>query len=197
MKEAVRQIVSRETMKKYEQYYDFIAEWSNNSTLVQRKTLNLFWERHIMDSLQLEKHLETDAKILDVGSGAGFPGMVLAMKDVKLSLCESNRTKSFFLQELARKTNTEVLIFNRRVEDLTDDFNTLISRACAPLDDFFSITYKIVSRETFDCCLLLKGKNFQIEVENALKTWNFSWKAYKSVTCHEGKILKLWNIKRR
>ena len=198
MKKKVEKIVSRETLQKYELYHNLILEWNRKTNLVQIDTLNDFWSRHLLDSLQLIFYLKKTHKILDVGSGAGFPGLVLAMENFgDITLCESNIKKTVFLEEVARKTNVSVKIICERVENINESYDVIISRACAKIEKLLSLTFKIVSRETFKFCLFLKGKSYEDEIKQAQEKWNFDYEIFESCTSSESGIVKLWNIKKR
>ena len=113
-------IVSRETISNYEIYYNLLNQWNKAISLVQEKTLDEFLVRHIIDSLQVVNFIENlDSNIVDIGTGAGFPGLVLAIYGYSnIQLVESNLKKTIFLSEVARKTKISVKIVNQRAENL-------------------------------------------------------------------------------
>lgn len=197
MEKEIAEIVSRETMDKFSVYYDLLAQWNRRTSLVQQETLSDFWGRHILDSLQLKNYLQdTKVSIVDIGSGAGFPGMVLAMVGYEnVTLCESNTRKTVFLDEVSRVSKTSVLISNERIENLQQQsFDVVVSRACASLEKLLNLSRHIVSRETFQFCLFLKGKKLNDEIQEAQQSWSFSYEIYTSQSSKEGRVIKVWNI---
>jgi 16S rRNA (guanine527-N7)-methyltransferase len=137
--------------------------------------------------------------ILDVGTGAGFPGMVLAMCGFKrVSLCESNQKKCFFLEEVARQTDTHVTIINNRIEKVREKFNFIVSRACMDLESLLEILHNLSATGSFSSYgLFHKGRSWQEEVALAQKKWQFSGSFTKSVTSKDGVILRISHVKRR
>jgi 16S rRNA (guanine527-N7)-methyltransferase len=195
--------VSRETLDKLNSYITLLTEWNRNTSLVQIKTIDSIWSRHVLDSLQILPYLKKiiqdmdgDCQILDVGSGAGFPGMVLAIAGIQnITLCESNIRKCVFLEEVTRLTGASVTIENRRVEELEKKYDLVISRACADLSLLLSFAY-IVSREThLPRAVFHKGQNVNKEILEANKKWSFSFDQYPSILDSEGCILEVFDIK--
>jgi 16S rRNA (guanine527-N7)-methyltransferase len=141
--------------------------------------------------------LKDNVSIMDVGTGAGFPGMVLAMCGFKkVNLCDSNQKKCFFLEEVARQTKTQVSIRNIRIENVAEKFNILLSRACSPLDGLCGMM-SIVSSDASSYGLFHKGRSWQEEVAAAQKRWKFSSGFTKSVTSKDGVVLYLRHLERR
>jgi 16S rRNA (guanine527-N7)-methyltransferase len=187
--------VSRETLNKFHLYYQLLKKWNKQVNLVQELSLNNFWLRHVMDSAQLSLYLpHQDAHIIDVGSGAGFPGMVLAMMGYRqCTLCESHTKKCLFLEEVARITETPVIIANKRLESMeTNFFDVVTSRACDDLSMLLSYM-KIVSRET-SMGLFLKSTKVYQELEIAKKQWVFDYECYPSKTSDTGVVIKITNL---
>lgn len=197
MKKEIEEIVSRETMEKFLIYYDLLVQWNRRTSLVQQETLGDFWGRHILDSLQLQNYVQDKkTSVIDIGSGAGFPGMVLAMAGYEnITLCESNVRKTVFLDEVSRVSKTPVRVFNERIENLQHhSFDIVVSRACASLEKLLDLSRHIVSRETFQFCLFLKGKKLNDEIQDAQRLWSFSYEIYTSQSSEEGRIIKIWDI---
>lgn len=190
--------VSRETILKFEVYFNELLKWNKSTRLVQEKTMAEFWDRHILDSLQIMSYLGEYSKIIDMGTGAGFPGMVLAISGVKnITLCESMHRKCVFLSEVKRLTNTEVEILNLRVEDVVDcSYDLILSRAMTELVNLME-NAQIVSRETIARMLVHKGKNYEQEIERALQVYDFVWEKYPSITDSQSVILGIKNIKKK
>lgn len=134
--------------------------------------------------------------LLDVGSGAGFPGLVLAMCGFKnVTLCESNHKKCLFLEEVARQTKVHVKISCSRVEKLTDKFDIMISRACTDLNNIFFMMHSKPNEPRVSMGIFHKGKSWKDEIYDASKNWSFELLPYKSFTSQESVILVIKNLK--
>lgn len=189
--------VSRETIEKFEIYRALLVEWNRKTFLVQNKTFDNFWRRHVRDSLQLISFISSlENSIGDIGSGSGFPGLALAISGYSnLTLIESNQRKVFFLEEVARKTGVNVNILCGRIEKYSKlPFSIITSRACAPLPILLGYVLQSVSRETLSYCLFLKGENWGEEVKESQKNFNFIYEVFDSQTDLKGKILKIKDI---
>jgi 16S rRNA (guanine527-N7)-methyltransferase len=198
--------VSRETIDKLCTYVDLVHQWNRRTSLVQIKTLQEVWNRHILDSLQILPRVtqiiddsqasKNPLKIIDIGTGAGFPGMVLAISGVKsISLCDSNERKCIFLSEVARTLNVDVEILNCRVSDIPKNhYDLVLSRACSDLSTLLDYVFH-VSRETKSRAILHKGKNVNKEISEALKKWSFSYYIYPSILNTDGCILEIFDLR--
>ena len=190
--------VSRETFDRLKNYHDLLIKWQARINLVSKDSLDNIWQRHFLDSLQLIKmiSLPDTVKIMDMGSGAGFPGMVLAIAGIKnMHLVESDGKKVAFLKEVARITHTDVSVHQERAEkNSLDKMNVIIARALSNVATLLSYAESNVSHETI--CLFPKGKNYAMELEDAKKEWSFDCEVIPSVTDSQGVILKLSNLKR-
>lgn len=195
--------VSRETYTGLETFQNMVLEWNNKFNLISKSSAEDIWNRHILDSLQLLKFINDKAeKLYDFGSGAGFPGMVLAIaiKDIfpnlKVSLMESIRKKTTFLNEVKTKLNLDVDIYNERVENLKlPKADIITSRAMASLEKLLNYAYPFCKKETE--LLFLKGKTWEDEIKTALIKWKFDYEAFESITDKDGKILFIKNIRRK
>ena len=186
--------VSRETVEKFEIYKRLLIEENKKYNLVGPSTVEKIEFRHFLDSAQLYPFLLNQNKIVDVGSGAGFPGLVLAILGVSgITLMEASAKKVLFLEKVSRETSTKVEFFNGRTEQYRGDkFDVIISRAMAPLCRLFSQTASLKDKET--CYVLLKGERGAEEVEVAKKRWFFTYECRKSITHKQGLILKIENV---
>ena len=175
-------IVSRETYEKLCVFHKILIKWQNSINLISKSTVKSIWERHVLDSAQLYKFVkDIEGNIIDFGSGAGFPGMVLAIMGKKnIHLVESDHKKCVFLKEIAMLTETDITIHNSRIEDLSFINVDLIScRALASLSKLIEyveifINKSLIDKQDFPKLLLLKGKSYYSEVVelskiNALK----------------------------
>lgn len=189
--------VSRETYEKFKIYMQYIENWNRQTSLVQLDTLANFMERHILDSLQLLSIMDISRKTIDIGTGAGFPGMVLAIAGVKkITLCDSNRRKTVFLQEVQRELKVDVSIICARVESLSPShFPQVITRACSELSTLLEYTLH-VSRETHEkpTLIALKGRSYQHEIDIARTKFNFNYEKFNSMTDDNSVILKIEEI---
>lgn len=189
--------VSRETYEKFRIYLDFVKKWNRNTSLVQVNTIPDFMNRHILDSLQLSPYLDPSKSTIDIGTGAGFPGMVLAISGVKgITLCDSNQRKMIFLTELKRELDVDVTIICSRVEELKENsYHQVITRACADLSLLLKMT-SVVSRETQNLpqLIVLKGRTVDDEIEAAKRKFNFNYQKFDSLTSADGIILKITDI---
>lgn len=185
--------IPREIIEKLKEYQGLVLKWNNTINLVSPNSVGDFWLRHVIDSLQLLQYIDNkDICLIDVGAGAGFPGMVLSIAGIKsVILIESDIRKCVFLQKASNISDNSVKVINQRVEKAEFDCNILVCRAFARLSMIFSYTENILVKEKF---LLLKGKNYHAELEETKKNWSFDYSVHKSITSEEGKILEIRNL---
>jgi 16S rRNA (guanine527-N7)-methyltransferase len=190
--------VSRETFERLSLYHDFLLKWQNKVNLISPDTIAHAWQRHFLDALQLLPLITNiNAKIIDLGTGAGFPGMVLAIAGAtNVHLIESDTKKILFLREVARITDTNVMLHHGRIEEkLTSPGDIITSRACSPLGTLLQLASNYVSHETI--CLFHKGKNYSKEIDDANIHWSFIPDIVESITDSQSAILKLTSIEKR
>ena len=196
------QNVSRETYQKFQIYHDTLIKWQKSMNLISRSSSDDIYLRHFLDSAQLYKFTKKiNGNILDFGSGAGFPGLVLALMGNKnVILVESDQKKCAFMREVAMLLDTVVTIYNCRIEDLeyiNADFIT--ARALAPLDrliEYVEMYMKKTSfhQKKFPKLLFLKGKSYNDEIIKLNKTRNIDYKIYPSLTNEFSKILYIKKV---
>jgi 16S rRNA (guanine527-N7)-methyltransferase len=171
---AARTDVSRETLARLKAYGDLLADWNARHNLVAKSTLPDLWHRHLWDSAQLAPLIPQTAHTLaDLGSGAGFPGLVLAVlrPELKITLHEATTKKCAFLQAAADRMGVRVEIRNARLEELSPQpFDVVTARALAPLPSLLDYAYRFTGPNTV--CLFLKGQNVGPELTDASKYWN-------------------------
>ena len=193
--------VSRETFELLKAYEDSLREWQNKFNLVSKASLDDAWNRHFIDSLQLLPLVPDDAEIIyDFGSGAGFPGLVLAivLKDktpyLKIKLVESIKKKTVYLNFVASQLNlTNVEVINNRIENIpTEKADVITSRAMTSLDSLLEYAYRFCGNKTK--CIFPKGKKYMEEIAEAKKRWNFDVKAIPSITSDEGAVLEIKDL---
>ncbi len=191
--------VSRETLAKLDLYNALLVKWQKTINLVSPSTLKDAQIRHFEDSLQLTSLIPDRAELIyDIGSGAGFPGMVLAASTgAKVHLIESDQRKCQFLKTVSREANIPVTIHNSRVEavDLISP-DVITARALASLDKLLDWTQIWWSENKKIKIILLKGEKILEEIETAQKAFNFEYTLYKSKTDPNGRIIILTDISR-
>jgi len=180
-------------------FFDLLCRWNAAYNLIQKNTLDDFEVRHWLDSYQLVSYLPKNARILDIGSGAGFPGLVLAMAGFHVTLCEINQKKMTFLKEVSRQCHLEnISFFEDAYNYKKEAVDVITSRAFADLSVLLSIL-ESVSRETKSSRspfgLFLKGRTYKEEISEARKKYNFDVEIYPSQTSKESAILKITNLK--
>jgi 16S rRNA (guanine527-N7)-methyltransferase len=191
---SITQNVSRETQDKLRAYHELLLQWQERINLIAN--VENAWERHFIDSAQLIDLFRTrNCQLLDMGSGAGFPGLVLAILGIEdVHLVESDLRKTLFLKEAARITNTKVTIHNRRVESLPKlNADVVTARAMADLDMLLNYAYPHMKKDAF--CIFPKGKNWSIELEVARRSWSFDVQTTSSITSDDSALLRIQNVK--
>lgn len=193
------EIVSRETILRLKTYQSLLETWQKKINLISSGSLPHIWERHFKDSLQVLEYLPHEkTSLIDLGSGAGFPGMVLGIAcpdTLEVTLIESDRKKCIFLEIVSRETKTKLRILNSRIENKQDIQGDIITaRGLAPLSLLFEYAFPLMKETSF--CLFQKGKNVETEIEMAKKNWNFSLEIFPSLIDSTGSILKIEHLKR-
>lgn len=179
-------------------YLDLLARWQRRINLVGSSTLADPWRRHILDSAQLLAHLPSPTgDILDLGSGAGLPGLVVAIVgDLPVTLVDSDARKCAFLREAARITAAPVTVLNQRIETLpVASASVVTARALAPLARLLPPIAAIL--RPFGTALLLKGRAVHEELTLADKHWKMAATASPSLSDPDGWVLKLQEIEPR
>jgi 16S rRNA (guanine527-N7)-methyltransferase len=186
--------VSRETLARLKAYVGLLQDWNARHNLVSAKSLEDVWHRHVWDSAQLAPLVPQNAKtIADLGSGAGFPGLVLAellRGRVAVTLFESTRKKCDFLTAAAERMQLPVTIVNARIEaGGLGRFDVVTARALAPLDKLLGYAQQLVDKRTV--CLFLKGQSLGAELTEARKSWRMKALQHPSATDPSGVILEV------
>ena len=199
--------VSRETLARLERYAALLEKWNRAINLVGRGALSDPWRRHFFDSAQLAPLLPTAPRgrrrvLVDLGSGGGFPGLVLAMLGVgEVHLVEADQKKAAFLREVARETATEIALHVTRIEDLSPfPADVVTARALAPMPRLLALA------EPFLCPardgpaavgLFLKGREIERELTDAEKTWHIEGEVLPSRSDPAGRIVRLSRLARK
>ena len=179
--------------EKFEKYIKILLKWQKAINLISPKTIPSIWERPFKDSLFLYDYVKDKKNIYDIGSGGGFPGMVLSVAGIKgINFIEADERKCFFLKEIKKEYNLDCNIINNRVENINSKADTIIGRAFAPLDKFLNLCENIIYNKTE--MYLLKGENINEEISKAKNDWNFDYELYKK---QDGFIIKITNISKK
>ena len=188
------------TTEIFSAFTDELLKWNRSINLVQENTISSIYERHILNSLLLKPHLDYDNDvILDIGSGAGFPGLVLAIDGARnVHLVEPTGKKVIFLNHIKNIYKVPVTIHACGWKDLkVSNFTVVTSRAFASLTNLLE-AMNFVSRETKDARgFFLKGAKVKEEIMEAKQNWNFGMEIYENPTHESGCVLKVWKVSRK
>jgi 16S rRNA (guanine527-N7)-methyltransferase len=196
--------VSRETVAHLDAYVTLLRRWQGIKNLIAPSTLDHIWTRHIADSAQLIPLLRGAKTIVDLGSGAGFPGLVLAIDckgkpGVHVHLVESNGRKASFLREVVRMTGAPATIHAIRIEDFTRSWpgraDLVTARALAPLSELLELSGDLL--KTGVKAMFLKGQDIEAELTEATKCWNIRAELIPSLTDSGGRIVSIAAATRR
>lgn len=192
--------VSKEALQRLQIYAGLLEKWQKKINLVGSNTIVDLWRRHMLDSAQLLPLLpKPNCTILDFGSGAGFPGLVLAvMGSSQVTMVESDGRKCAFLAEAIRKTEagSSVRVQNCRIEDTPSGrVDVVVSRGLASLEKLLVFAEPFLREDSI--CLFLKGKKVDEELTKTKKNWMMMVTKVQSQSDYSGTILKLENVKRR
>ena len=186
--------VSRETIDKFQLYLTLLEKWQRRINLVSNSTLADAWQRHILDSGQLAAYYPPQPlQILDVGSGAGFPGLVLAiMGGVTVDLVESNQRKAVFLSTVIRELGLPAKVHNQRIEQMPNlRPDVITARALAPVPKLLNLIETQMSAECV--CLFLKGASVEDELTNLQSYSTMVATTHPSLSGSTGVVLELKN----
>lgn len=196
--------VSRETAARLDRFVALLLQWQAKTNLIAPSTIPELWTRHVADSLQLLA-LAPDARVwIDLGSGAGFPGLVLgcALADKPGSvvhLVESNAKKAAFLREAIRVTGARAIVEPVRIEDIAQNqglkADVVTARALVPLDRLLQLAYPWIERGAQG--LFLKGQDVEAELTQASKYWTIAASLVASITSLDSRIVVVRSLERR
>ncbi|MGH6874536.1 MAG: 16S rRNA (guanine(527)-N(7))-methyltransferase RsmG [Aestuariivirgaceae bacterium] len=192
--------VSRESQRRLTLYADLLRKWQAQINLVGGESIASLWERHVADSLQLRAHIGKGEKsIIDLGSGAGLPGLVLALAypEYRVTLIESSGKKAAFLREVARRAQIDVQIIKDRVENVdSEPFRSarpvVTARAVAPLHRLLGLAAPLLETGR---ALFHKGQDVGAELTDALKSWRIDYIRHPSVIDSKGVILEILEVR--
>ena len=187
--EVARRPVSRETLEKLDAYSALLKEESERQNLVSASTLDQLWERHILDSAQLlrfEPHPQSSW--VDIGSGAGLPGIVIAcLVDGPVTLIEPRRLRAEFLHKVCESLRLNAKVIGGKAEGIEGKYDVITARAVASLTQLLKISAHLSTRKTV--WALPKGRSAERELVEARRTWQGAFHVEQSVTDADSKIV--------
>lgn len=195
--------VSRETFDDLTTFVELLEKWNRSINLVSPQSLPDVWTRHILDSAQLFPFFDGSVgKAVDIGTGGGFPGLVLAIifkhsaPDRQVTLIESDQRKCAFLLTVSSQLNLNSKVIAKRIEQVPpSEADVLTSRALAPLSQLLGYAHRHLKPE--GTAFLLKGRSAEAEIEEALASWSLDLKRKESKTTSDGVILEIRNLRPR
>jgi 16S rRNA (guanine527-N7)-methyltransferase len=196
--------VSRETVERLDRFVELLLTWQCTTHLIAPSTVPQLWTRHILDSLQLLDLADNARRWVDVGTGGGFPGLVIACalgggQEAVVHLVESNTKKAAFLREACRLTGAPALVHAERIEDFAKSFQhgleIVTARAVAPLKSLLELCFPLLvnSRAT---ALFPKGRGAELELAEAATGWTMNAQLVPSRTDPMGRILVIRDLAR-
>jgi 16S rRNA (guanine527-N7)-methyltransferase len=187
--------VNPSQIKNLEDFVLLLLQENEKFNFIGKSTIENIWERHILDSAQLLRFIPNkNVKFADLGSGAGFPGIILSIFGLReIHLIEKAFRKSEFLRRAKLFSTNRIFVHQAKLEELAAmEFDCIVSRALAPLDQLLIYSKKFLKKDGY--CLFLKGKNLSAELETAQKTFQFEYELHPSLTSSESGIIKVFNI---
>ena len=199
----IKSLVSRETLKELETFRKLVIMRNNDINLISSTTIGASKDRHIIDSAQIIDFVDKNVTTCtDLGSGAGLPGIVLAIimkhknSDMQFNLYEKSYHKSKFLEEVSRKLNLNTKVFNQNIfeqENLHSEI--IVARAFKPMIVILDLVNK--SFKKFNNIILLLGKNGKSSIKECQKKWKFDYVEKNSLTNEESLMIKISNLKKK
>lgn len=192
--------VSRETLARLDIYADLLKKWNPAINLISKGSVNVLWRRHFYDSAQIYRFKsEKPCSWADLGSGGGFPGLILAIfaadtaRDSQFTLVESDVRKSIFLRTIIRELKLNATVMTKRIEHIEPlKVDILTARALAPLDKL--LEYAVQHLKPDGIAVFLKGERYETELDEAFVRWRFTVEEFTSETNPSGVILKVGGI---
>jgi len=188
--------VSHETLAKFDRYAELLTEWNARFNLVAESTLPHIWRRHFLDSAQLIKFVPAGARTLaDLGSGAGFPGLVLSIMGMpEVHLIESTGKKANFLRTVIEELKPGAVVHQARIESIHNlKFDVITARALKPLRQLLKLAKPLMKKDSL--CLLLKGKTLDAELTESAEYRKFDYETFPSLSDSFGRVLVIGNRK--
>lgn len=193
--------VSRETFEKLEKFGELVEKWNPKINLISKSSVGSLWDRHILDSVQLFEMANSEGSWVDIGSGGGFPGIVIAIlraeqrSDDQVTLVESDQRKCAFLRTAVRELGLKSKVISDRIENIPGlNADVLSARALADLSKL--LEFSEMHLHANGTALFPKGANWRNEQEDAQRMWSYSLEAITSATNSAAAILKIKDITR-
>ena len=196
--------VSRETITSLKKYENYLIKSNKTLNLIGKSTINQIWIRHFLDSSQVIDFIDKNERdLVDLGSGAGFPGLVIAImaKDrkipLKVKLIEKSPRKAFFLREIIKSLNLKVEVLNLNVLKQLGklEADLIIARAFKPLKIILPFIDK--NTQNWQKIFLFLGKTGQVELLQASKRWDIKYKQRMSITSSDSIVLEINKLKKK
>ena len=196
--------VSRETITSLKKYEDLLLKANKSLNLIGNSTINQIWTRHFLDSVQVIDFVdENDKSLIDLGSGAGFPGLVLAIvcKDrkipLKIKLIEKSSKKVKFLKDVIEELDLKVEVFNQNIleEEIKFVEDVFIARAFKPLKKILQLMHN--NAENYKKIFIFLGKTGKNELLQASKSWDIEYKQRVSVTSSDSMVIEINRLKKK
>jgi len=191
-------VLSKTQVDKIDFYLSSIIEHNKHTNLVGKSTIENIWDRHVLDCLQLTKYIiNKKLKILDLGTGAGLPGILFSIVGYqRVLMIDSVKKKTDFVRKIIKELSLTAKIQNKRIEKPPmSRHDIIVSRALAPL--FKLLTYSRMYSNKNTTSLFLKGRNATSEIDTASKVFFFEFEKIKSLSSDDGSILKINNIRNK
>ena len=190
--------VPRGTFLVLEKFVTLLLKWNEKINLIGRNSASLVWEKHVLPSAQLIKYIDmNDPVVLDVGSGAGFPGIILSIiKGWKVVLVERNQKKCFFLSEAQNLTDANVIVENKTIEE-TNNFSPdiIVSRGVTTIRNFLKLVDGFLNNRVK--VMLMKGDRCQAELDESLgRDWHFDYEIKHGSSEEGSTVIILSNFKK-
>ena len=196
--------VSRETITSLIKYEDLLIKANRGFNLIGKSTINQIWKRHFLDSYQAIDFIDkNDSSLVDLGSGAGFPGLVLALASqdrkipLKIKLIEKSSKKAKFLKEIINELHLNVDVFHKNILEpqikLMED--VFVARAFQPLKIIFQLIHK--KAENWKKIIIFLGKTGHDELLQASKDWDIGYKQRVSVTNRDSILIEINKLKKK
>jgi 16S rRNA (guanine527-N7)-methyltransferase len=186
---------SCEALAKLDRYAEILVEWNQKFNLVSETTLPHIWQRHFLDSAQFMRIAPREAKSLaDLGSGAGFPGLVLSIMGIRnVHLVESIGKKANFLRTVIEELKLDTKVLNMRIESIHEiKFDVITARALKPLPQLLKLAKPLMKKDSL--CIFLKGQQLDGELTESRKYWRFDHETFSSLSDRSGRVLKITNL---
>jgi len=196
--------VSRETITSLKLYEYLLVKANKNLNLIGSSTINQIWDRHFLDSFQVIDFIDENSNsLIDLGSGAGFPGLIIAIiaKErkipIKIKLIEKSPKKVKFLKEVIKELNLNVVVINQNVleEEIKLTGDVLVARAFKPIKIILQLIHN--KAENWKKIFIFLGKTGQKELDEASKNWDIEYKQRVSVTSKDSFVLEINKLKKK